>query len=514
MSTLDEPLPDLDEVASSLAGLADALGRQRERARAALGDQRRRFGKFEQDLLAELTQEQEEVQSDRAELDKRERVVSDAEDRQAAESQRLTRLAAELESREQAVADERAEVAKQQDLLARDLDQWRLHQSQADSDRESQRAEMARREQEVTAREKELEELELDTKNQRRKIARDLRTQRAQQMEELEQLRAEIESKRSDSHGVEDDLRQRLAGRDSEFEQTARDLMAARSQAASSAAEIAAAEAKAAASAAEAAKLRKEADQLRTELEKLEEEFANLPPAGEAAPSKEQTEELSDLRRRLEMAVEDLRELKTQNGDLRDQLATAKRSAAKSGGAAPAAFGESLSWEAQKKKLLAELEDYDGGTAEEKSAKLSIEGTIQITDGIVAEKEREIQELQRLLGEQSQNVGAMAIGAAAIAEVLDTDSLIREERENLKKMQEEWREKLRQGEVEVALERAKLARQRLEMEEKLSQVEAERKKMAEIQKAGKKAGGEPSITSSWLAKLGLFSTPEDQQPQQ
>ena len=52
-------------------------------------------------------------------------------------------------------------------------------------------------------------------------------------------------------------------------------------------------------------------------------------------------------------------------------------------------------------------------------------------------KDQEIAELKELLQQQAENIGNFAVGASAIADVLDQDELIREERENLARMQEE-----------------------------------------------------------------------------
>ena len=65
----------------------------------------------------------------------------------------------------------------------------------------------------------------------------------------------------------------------------------------------------------------------------------------------------------------------------------------------------------------------------------------------------------------------MAVGASAIAELLNTDELIRVERENLTRLQEELQQKLRQAEIEVSLERARLSRERVAMEDRLRQHE-------------------------------------------
>ena len=79
-----------------------------------------------------------------------------------------------------------------------------------------------------------------------------------------------------------------------------------------------------------------------------------------------------------------------------------------------------------------------------------------------------------MLDNQAQQVGDVAIGAAAVAQLLDTDELVRQERESLKQLQDGLREQLRKAEVDISLERAKLARERAELDEKLRGWESEK----------------------------------------
>src|SRR5208282_5528924 len=85
----------------------------------------------------------------------------------------------------------------------------------------------------------------------------------------------------------------------------------------------------------------------------------------------------------------------------------------------------------------------------------------------IAEKNREIEELQHLLNNQSNSMGSLALGAAALEQVFDQDAVIREERQRLQQMQDECRAKLRQAEIEISMERAKLARREAEIDEKI-----------------------------------------------
>ena len=91
-----------------------------------------------------------------------------------------------------------------------------------------------------------------------------------------------------------------------------------------------------------------------------------------------------------------------------------------------------------------------------------------------------------------------------MAGLVDCDELVQQERENLRRMQEEWREKLRRAEIEISVERAKIARERVELEEKLRSLEAARANdpppSADALGADK---GKSRSRGRWLTRLGL-----------
>ena len=247
--------------------------------------------------------------------------------------------------------------------------------------------------------------------------------------------------------------------------------------------------------AAELSLLREENQRLETCLKKAEEK-AKKPAA--AGP------ELDDLRRRFELAVADVRELKTKNGELCQQLAKAKASG---NGVASGASSGAMDWEAQKKRLIEQLEsDFDEADKEQSREKMTVQGTIRMTDQIVSEKEKEIEELRRLLEHQSDNIGDVAVGASAIAEMFQNDELIQQERENLRQQQEEMQQQLRKAEVDISLERAKLARERAELEEKLRMMNVEQenaKRIPSTSGGNKEQEGNKPARGRWLARLGL-----------
>jgi len=203
----------------------------------------------------------------------------------------------------------------------------------------------------------------------------------------------------------------------------------------------------------------------------------------------------TDQQRRFEMAVEDLREMKRANAELEAKLAKLR-----SAGSPTISSGSGMDWESQKRQLLASLEADDRDDEDAIAEHNTIEGTIQITDQIVAQKDKEIGELKRLLEEQSNSLGPMAVGAAAVVDLLDHDELIRQERDKLMQVQAEWREKIGRAEIDISVERAKIARDRAELEDKIRQYQ-----MDQVTRAQNDEPSDPTrpVRGRWLARLGL-----------
>jgi hypothetical protein len=149
---------------------------------------------------------------------------------------------------------------------------------------------------------------------------------------------------------------------------------------------------------------------------------------------------------------------------------------------------------------MLEDEDCDGVTdAARKKERATIEQTIAATDRAMADKERELAEVRASGGGMSAGQEEHHARVAAV----DADEAIVAEREKLAQLQAEWEEKLRAAELEVSLERAKLAREQAALKEK----------MFEFQKAepqgilGNDADGKPR--RRWLAALGLGEEGEE-----
>jgi chromosome segregation ATPase len=266
------------------------------------------------------------------------------------------------------------------------------------------------------------------------------------------------------------------------------------------------------AASAELKRLRDENKQLEEWLREAEAKAKSALAASTATGADGSSQDLTDLQRRLELATEDCRELKTKNSDLQDELAKARQSGTKSGTSSPASSGsQGMDWEAQKQRLMAQLEsDFDESVPEQKADRLTIEDAVRLTEDALAAKDlevkdirREVEELRSLLEDQSSSIGQVAVGAAAFASLVDKDEVIRQERENLQKMQEAMREQLKKAEIDISLERAKIARDRSELEEQLLVLQREQAQQAAADPASGGDRGKKPVRGRWLSRLGL-----------
>ncbi len=244
------------------------------------------------------------------------------------------------------------------------------------------------------------------------------------------------------------------------------------------------------------ARLKHAEDALERHLQQLEEE-----PAAAAGGLAEYCNG-EGYRRRYEMALDDLRDLKAKHAELQRQLDEARSNTANRADGEPTQNGI-LDWEAEKRRILDTLEtDFDQSDRQQQVERLKIEDVLQTTEKVIAEKDREIEELRRRLQQQDSDAKIETERSAATDRVIDGDAVIRRERERLEQLQEQWREKLRQAEVELSVERAKLARRHAELEER---AKAGATETSPETNAAEKV--EQSVSGRWLARLGL--TEED-----
>lgn len=201
-------------------------------------------------------------------------------------------------------------------------------------------------------------------------------------------------------------------------------------------------------------------------------------------------------------------ELQQQNKELASRIADSRVQEVTPGDAQEAS--EILSWEERKRLILLQMEkdSFDADQfasslqSEVQASKESPSAFIERLRSEIECRDQEIVELRNLLDQQSETLSdGTAIGASAVADMLDADELVQLEREKLQKLQAEWEEKFRDGEIEASLERAKLSRDRQEVLEKKAELELQ---LEYLQREYRHNNTANSPTSRrWLAKLGL-----------
>ncbi len=219
--------------------------------------------------------------------------------------------------------------------------------------------------------------------------------------------------------------------------------------------------------------------------------------AGLAGPDVETRLQIEQLRSQLLQSRSESVELRLQTEELSARLVRFQ-------GPNDGQRCEALSWEDRKAALLSQLEfeTHDDVPCDPIKV-LDIERIIDETNREIERRDDEIMDLKALLAQQSVTQDGLAIGAAALADVVEADALIIAERLRLKELQTDWEQRQRQAEIEMSLERAKLARERLALQEKLRDIETED---ADLVSAGanretKVQGGKSR--GRWLARLGL-----------
>lgn len=431
--------------------IVQTLAVRREQVRQFSGLQRRKLSDAEAELARQLAQIRDELARVRqANLDGQAELLEGRQQIGGAE--------AKLRGEERTLAQFRREHEAEVEEVARQRQRFEAKLTELERQRD------------------ELEAQRADTKSQRRRIAQELKAHRKADQRELERRAAEIE-RRSAAFGES----QALAG---ELEQARQRLAELERQAAARGAEA------------------EDWQRRFQELQLASNELTHQQRLAKAEAASCDAGALADMKRRYELAMEDLRDQKKRVAELEKQLAEAPRSSAP---AAVAAGGEKLDWEAQKRRMLAALEaDADADEDEERQAeRLKIQEVIAQTEAALAAKDAEIEELRQLLEAQSGSIGNMAVGAAAFADILSKDEVVQTERERLQQLQQEWEEKLREAEIDLSVQRAKIARERAEIEERQRMLEEQKARHVEAADAGdgNKTGKPPR--GRWLARLGL-----------
>jgi DNA repair exonuclease SbcCD ATPase subunit len=442
---MEENAPSSSPLETASALSAAALRELQQRAQSALSASREQAARLEADITRQLD-ELASTLSEQTELE-----VQNASEAEVHHAE-ITRLTAELAKEREAWATEKAALERQRDELAAQISHL---QTQSATSQEEWRNQLIDFEGRLVAQQ----------------------TSWNEQRSELTAARTTLESER-------DELQQK-------FELALQDVQRLRGRMAELEHDLARRPEVNQADSAELVALRAERDALSSRVEDLEQQ-----PAVQIDPDVEQ--QLSDLQRRFELAVEDVRELKTKNAKLESQLASAGTRAPS---AAPTDAG-GMDWESQKRRLLASLDDHADADDDpvQKQDRLTVENTIEMTDAVVAEKDRQIAALEAQL-----SAGAAKPSAddeahhRKINELIDADAVIAEHRKRAAQLEREMDDKLRAAELEISVERAKLARQRAELEELRSTLESQRQSL-------EASGGAPALGAPkrrWLSKLGI-----------
>ncbi len=239
-------------------------------------------------------------------------------------------------------------------------------------------------------------------------------------------------------------------------------------------------------------------EQLERQLTEKEELLSQTPPD---SSDPEQEARVTELEQQLAEFQEKVELLEQEN----ERLAALEHSMPPGGNRPHVNFNqESLSWEERKKLIMEQLEHDDSPQSSEvQASKLEIESILETTQAEIERRDRDIEELRTIIEQQSDTKQGVAIGAAAIAQMFDDDELVVQEREKLKTLQSEWEDKVRQAEIDISMERAKLARQRSEVECKVAELEAQLAKHGGTLPPAPNEEAAGGRTRKWLEHLGL-----------
>ncbi len=468
----------LDAVAAAISDEAATNTVDTQEAEQAQAEAKRITTELE-DARAAMKLERAAWESEREALEK-ERAVAGAErtrfeaERAAWETERST-----FESQLAAWNDERT-------ALEAERKSWDADRSAWDSERTQLTAAAARLEAEVRTADAERHSLA----DRQRTDQEELRKQFAELERKLLDERANYEREHVEWAKERAEFDAQLDQARQKFELALEDVQRLRTKVTELEQDLARRPATEKADSAELVALRAERDAMAARIEQLE----NAPTVRE---DENADQELADLRRRFELAVEDVRDLKSKNAKLEAQVAGAKQHSA------VGADSDGMDWESQKRRLLASLagngDDEDDADVQKERA--SIESTIEMTDAVVAEKDQVIAELKAQLADagDSKSNAAQAEREVEINTLLDSDAVITQHRGKIAQIEQEMEAKLRSAELELSVERAKIARQRAELEQLRSELESQRHSQ-DVHGAPASPG---APKRRWLSKLGL-----------
>jgi hypothetical protein len=232
---------------------------------------------------------------------------------------------------------------------------------------------------------------------------------------------------------------------------------------------------------------------LRAEHEAMAQRIGELEEQAAAAASAAPIADQSDVQRRLELALDDLRDMKKRNAELEAQA----ESSTHGGGGMPSTDSVS-SWEAMKLKMLANLEgEEDDGDEDRRAERVKIEEAIRHTEAALARKDRELADLKAKLLEAAD---APPDRNAAVDQLIDADEVIAEHRARIAQLELEVTAKLREAEMELSVERAKITRETAHLAALKAEIDAHRAMGGDVPAA---PGTPQHPKRRWLSKLGL-----------
>lgn len=445
-SRMDEHPLSSSPVDTAAALSADALRELQQRAQAALAASRDQTARLEADITRQLD---EIAATLREQAGLGANVAADAGNSQA----ELTQLRVEYSAARELWQQERASLVGERDALIQQVNDLKAQQHA----------------------------LEEEWRNQLLDFEARLRDQHSS----WDEQRTEWTTTRADLERERDESRQK-------FELALADVQRLRERVTELESDLARRPVTGQVASAELVALRAERDALSQRVEELERQPA-------APVDADTAQQMADLQRRFELAVEDVRELKTKNAKLESQLAAAKSSSL----AVSKQDSDGMDWESQKRRLLAALEDNgeDDQDPALRKERATIKNTIEITDAVIAEKDREIAELEARL-DQVRNDPSINDEARhrQIMELVDADDVIADHRRRAQEHERALEEKLREAELELSVERAKLARQKAELEDLRATLDSQRQ---QNEAAGGAAAAPGTPRRRWLSKLGI-----------
>ncbi len=239
--------------------------------------------------------------------------------------------------------------------------------------------------------------------------------------------------------------------------------------------------------------LEAEVTRLQEQVEFYQEEIDDLRSLAASHEDVDSRVQIDRLRSQLLEARHEVVELRLQCNEINARLARFQ-------GPSEKQRGESSSWEQRKEELLKQLEaETQSLTPCDPEKVVEIHRILEVTTQEIQHRDHEIADLRSLLEQQAIARDGMAVGIAGVAALIENDEIIIHERLRLKELQGQWEEKQRQAEVEMSMERAKLARERLEIQQ-LRPSDPNSSERIKESTGTKSTALKPG---RWLARLGL-----------